>query len=176
MKEEAVSMIGRAKFFLGPQIKNQEESAGNSGYFSDSQNKDLEQDDVYSRSIARAYHLHMSGKNIEQSFIENRDLGHSASEIGDLDLAERCYNRALNDARQMKRPDDEMACLFSLTSDVYTTWGRIDEALVRYQTLQEYFTKTANTLMLSVCLNNMGLIHRNKGEYDRGNKDGTIRV
>jgi hypothetical protein len=91
-----------AKFFLSPLIKNQEELAEHIGQTSDNQNKDLElQDDIYSRSIALAYHLHMSRTNIEQSFARNTDLADHARKMGDLDLAERCYNRALADVRQI---------------------------------------------------------------------------
>jgi tetratricopeptide (TPR) repeat protein len=160
-----------AKFFLSPQIKNQAELVDYTVHTSDNRYKDSElKDGAYNRSIALAYHLYMSGKNIEQSFSVNRNLADNASNIGDLDLAERCYNRALDDARQMVKREDEMSCLFSLTANVYTTWSRNDEASANLQILLKYYTETKDSQMQARSLNAIGSIHGNKGEYDEAIK------
>jgi tetratricopeptide (TPR) repeat protein len=156
-----------AKFFLYPQIKNQLESADEIGYRNNGQSINLvSQNDSYSSYVARAYHLHLSGKNAESLAI-NRDLANDVSAIGDLDLAERCYNRAIDDARQMDSRLDEMSCLFSLTTNVYITWGRFDEALVNFQILLKYYHETNDSQMYSRSLHNIGLIHKKRGEYDQ---------
>ena len=42
--------------------------------------------------------------------------------IGGLDVAERCYKRAIADAGYLERIKDEMDCLYSMTSNVYYIW------------------------------------------------------
>ena len=61
----------------------------------------------YKISLSVAYHLHMSGKSPNVSFKRNKDIGDYASTIGDLNLAERCYKRAIEDIKQLKSMSKE---------------------------------------------------------------------
>ena len=51
------------------------------------------------------------------------------SDTGDLDLAERSYRRAIDDAEALGHVDDSMRSMYEMTIRVYTLWGRFDEAL-----------------------------------------------
>ena len=48
----------------------------------------------------------------EKSFGYNKGLADYASKIGDLDVAERCYKRAIADAKYLGHVKDNMDCLY----------------------------------------------------------------
>jgi hypothetical protein len=63
---------------------------------------DDEESGFYQISIGCAYHLHNAAeRRYEESYLENEKLARYASNIGDLDLAERCYKRAIDDSEQL---------------------------------------------------------------------------
>ncbi len=90
-----------------------------------------------------------------------------ASRIGDLDIAERCYKRAIDDAKYLGRLQDEMDCLLDMTATVYSVWGRHKEALSNYQSLLEYYDKVNDTGKLARVLNDKCMILYRKGEHDK---------
>ncbi len=156
------------------QIKNKEQPTTN---IESTNTIDVKKMDNYKMDVSAAYHLHMSGKSPEDSFRRNRNIGNHASKIGDLDLAERCYKMALKDIKQIQYPKGEtngqnivsegMWCLNNFAVNVYYIWGRYDEALSNYQTVLAYSKEIKDKAMESDVLNNIALIHDNKGEYDQ---------
>jgi tetratricopeptide (TPR) repeat protein len=122
----------------------------------------------YSIAISYAYHLHMAGGRYhEKSFTHNKELAEYASKIGDLDIAERCYKRAIAEAEYLGHIKDSMDCLFYMTQNVYDIWARYEESLSNYQSLLEYYDSVNDSHKRSVVLNNIALIHSKKGEYDQ---------
>jgi len=119
-------------------------------------------------AVGLAYHLHRSGM-YEKSYIRNKDLAIRASYVGDLDLAERCYNRAIDDAEQLGRIDQMMECFLDLTHDVYITWGRYHEAYGNYQDLLKFFQIDSEQHVL--VLNYMAQLHYIKKQYDEALKN-----
>lgn len=89
-----------------------------------------------------------------------------ASKIGDLLTAERCYKRAIDDAKNLGRIQDEMDCLLNMTINVYNVWGRYEEALSNFRSLRGYYNRVHDSRMQALLLNNIGLIHYRVGEYD----------
>ena len=82
-------------------------------------------------ALAFAYHLHYAGDH-EKSYDENMRLATGASVIGDLDIAELCYKRAVEDARQLQNIYDMLHCYLELAHNVYVVWGRYKEASKYY--------------------------------------------
>jgi tetratricopeptide (TPR) repeat protein len=130
----------------------------------------LEDNDRYFLAISTAYHLHMAGgKNREKSLTHNMELGLYASSIGDLDVAERAYKRAITDAECLERAGDMFKCLYLITRTVYYIWGRYDDALSTYQLLLHYNNKS-NDETHGTLLNSMAAIYYHKGDYDQAMK------
>jgi tetratricopeptide (TPR) repeat protein len=118
--------------------------------------------------MSYAYHLHMAGGTYhEKSFTPNKLLAIYAFKIGDLDIAERCYKRAIFDAEYLGHIKDKMECLYDMTRDVYDIWARYEESLSNYQSLLEYYASANDSQKRSAVLNNIALIHDKKGEYDQ---------
>jgi tetratricopeptide (TPR) repeat protein/energy-coupling factor transporter ATP-binding protein EcfA2 len=174
-EDERISYHERAvKFFeswMGE--KNQGKQAG------ELQRKDIdnisiekaEEAERYTIAISYPYHLHMAGgKYREKSFVHNKILAEIASKMGNLDIAERSYKRAIDDAKHLGRIQDEKSCLLDMTTAAYDIWGRYEEALSNYQSLLEYYDKTNDSRMRARILNNMGLIHKDTGEYEEAMK------
>ena len=66
------------------------------------------EEEGYSIAISYAYHLHMAGGSYhEKSFTHNKGLAEYASKIGDLDIAERCYKRAIAEAEYLGHIKDK---------------------------------------------------------------------
>jgi tetratricopeptide (TPR) repeat protein len=127
--------------------------------------------------IGCAYHLHEAGM-CEESMIFNKCTAQRASYIGDLDLSERCYKRAIDDAEKAECVDEFCRIYYSqeildlyinLTHNVIAVWGRYDEAYENYQQLlesiTEYFPSISN--QRSLVLSYMAHIHYIKKEYDQ---------
>jgi tetratricopeptide (TPR) repeat protein len=123
----------------------------------------------YEIFIAYAYHLHNAG-SYEESYIENTKLARHAAYIGDLDLAERSYTMAIDDAQHLHHHEEEMKCLLNLSSSVYFVWGRYYDAYSNYQKLLEYFSKLKDIKNQAIVLNDMAKIHHQKNEYDEALK------
>ena len=79
-------------------------------------------------AIAYAYHLHKAGMH-QESYTLNKKLADGASIIGDLDIAERCYNIAIEDAEQLQNIYNLLYCYVDLSHNVYIVWGRYEEAI-----------------------------------------------
>ena len=106
--------------------------------------KDGEAGEKYPIVMSYAYHLHNAGgKYHEKSFKYNKALAEHASRSGDLDVAERCYKRAIADANEcykrateypnkIRYESDEKGCAFKLVTNVYYMWGRYEEALINF--------------------------------------------
>ena len=88
--------------------------------------------DVY---IGCAYHLHNAGNMPDESININTDLAHRAVNIGDLDLAEKCYKRVIEDINDEKYEKELIDSYLNLAHDVLVVWGRYSEALEIYQQL-----------------------------------------
>ena len=62
-----------------------------------------------------------------------------AFNYGDLDLAEKCYQRAIIDAQVLGEIDNKMKCMLELSRNVYMIWGgRYREAKNNYDSILEY--------------------------------------
>ena len=120
----------------------------------------------YEIAIGCANHLHNAGR-YEESYTYNERLANYASNtIGDLDLAERCYKMAIDDAEKLGNLEGKIKCIHDLSWRVYYLWGRYDEALAKYQYVLKYSKDIGNRSKQSIVLNNMGLIYQNRGDYD----------
>ncbi len=126
---------------------------------------EADKQESYSISISRAYHFHMAGDH-EKSLAYNKELAEYAFKIGDLDVAERCYRKAIDDAKNLGRPKDEMDCMFHMTQNVYDTWARYNESMSNYQHLLEYYDSVNNILMEAAVLNNIAIIYDVRGKSD----------
>jgi tetratricopeptide (TPR) repeat protein len=116
--------------------------------------------------LGYAYHIYEEGRNYESAYISNNALGQVLVKIGNLDLAEKCYMRALTASRNLNNSGYEMDTIFSLTANVYQIWGRYGEAIANYETLLKYYKKNKDKANISQILNSLGLIHKDKGEYN----------
>jgi len=114
-----------------------------------------------------AYHLHKAGDYKEESYKRNKSLAEYTSKIGDLDIAERCYKRAIADAKYLGRLEDERACLLKMTRNVYTIWGRYEDALSNFHSLLKYYDEVNDRGNQARLLNNIAVIHERKGEYEQ---------
>jgi tetratricopeptide (TPR) repeat protein len=110
--------------------------------------------------IGCAYHLHQAGESMKEKCIQfNKDLAKRASSIGDLDLAERCYKRIIDDSEEVK---DTLDAYLELAHDIYIVWGRYDDAYAVYQELLKYSPSNQSAQILSY----MAQIHYIKREYE----------
>ena len=159
------SLQGQEKEKLGEQ-QEQAENLNRQNIYNTSIGEEGEEG--YSIAISYAYHLYMAGGSYhEKSFTHNKGLAEYASKIGDLDIAERCYKRAIAEAEYLGHNKDKMDCLYDMTINVYDTWARYEESLSNYQSLLEYYDSANDSYMRASVLNNIAGIHFNKGEYDR---------
>ena len=110
--------------------------------------------------IGCAYHLHAAGEPMKEKCIQfNKDLAQRASSIGDLDLAERCYERIIDDSTEEK---DIFDAYLELAHDIYIVWGRYDEAYAIYEKLLEHNSSYQSAQIFSY----MAQIHYIKREYE----------
>ncbi len=154
--EERKSYHDRAsKFFEGLQQQKQNRL-----------NKEVSfEGEDYEIAISFAYHLHMAGRQHEKSYIRNKELGDYALTIGDLDVAERCYKRAIVDAKELGNLEYEIRCVANLSSHVYRVWGRYDEAFKNFQAVLEYYRDIGDRRGQATVLNSIALILQDRGEY-----------
>lgn len=89
-------------------------------------------------AIGCAYYLHKAGFN-DKSLDHNVRIARMAFNYGDLDLAEKCYQRAIIDAQILGKVDKKMKCILELSRNVYMIWeGRYHEAKNNYDSILEY--------------------------------------
>jgi tetratricopeptide (TPR) repeat protein len=112
----------------------------------------------------------MSGRDHETSYKINKGSDRYLCYIGNLDLAESCYKRAISEADCFGRIDDRMECLFELSNHVYQIWGRYDEALANYQSVLKYYDQTDNLTERSAVLRSIAEIFDSKGDDYEGMK------
>src|SRR5215204_1047247 len=115
-------------------------------------------------AIATGYHLHRAGRHSE-SYEHNSALAEFAQNIGNLDLAERCYRRALKDAEKLNLSDHKIVSMVNLSHNVLIIWGRLDEALKNYETILAA-NKDENNL-LRIVYYDLSQIYYIKGNYGR---------
>jgi tetratricopeptide (TPR) repeat protein len=115
--------------------------------------------------ISCAYHLHEAGQ-YKESIRFNSTVAGYASRIGELDLAERCYLRAIDDFAALGDDESKMDLLFDLTTNVYLTWGRYDESIRTYKQLFEYYSRKGDQHGIARTLHQLGIIDENRGQYD----------
>lgn len=91
-----------------------------------------------------------------------------ATNDGNLDLAERCYKKAIEDAKDLRRIGDMMKPLHDMSRRVYFIWGRYDVACENYQTVLDYYRKLGSRGMKNVAIDpeHMALINQNRGQYE----------
>jgi tetratricopeptide (TPR) repeat protein len=120
----------------------------------------------YQIAIECANHLHNAGRH-EESYTYNERLADYASKtIGDLDLAERCYKIAIDDAEKLGNLAGKVHSIHKLSVYVYKVWGRYDEALDNYQYVLKYYEDIKARSNQSGALNDIANIYIMKGEYD----------
>ncbi len=131
--------------------------------------------DECSICIACVYHIHKSGNRKRESFNKNASLAKISAEMGDLNIAEKCYIRAIKDAQEIQKegaPDvsdylaNEMWCRNELALRVYETWGRYNDALINYNSFLEHAKQVNNPRMISRGYNNIGMILNRLLDFD----------
>jgi tetratricopeptide (TPR) repeat protein len=133
-------------------------------------------DQHVSISVSEAYHIHESGIDFKGSYQRNRELAIKLSKAGDLDLAEKCYNRAIIDAHVLQTNAEsydseqlnlEIECLNDLARDVYITWGRYDEALKIFEKSLSFYKQKGIPAFIIATMSNIGEIYFKKGDIDK---------
>lgn len=99
--------------------------------------------------IRYAYHLYEAGIH-DKSFINNRKLAQFSFKVGDLDLSERCYLRAIDDAKKIGHIGGAVDCMRELRK-VYLEWNRDDDA-------QEIYEKVRSILYRNDIPNNLSIL------------------
>ncbi|MCW4017904.1 MAG: tetratricopeptide repeat protein [Candidatus Bathyarchaeota archaeon] len=115
-----------------------------------------------------AHYWHKSGKH-KESLGHNLRFGHFCISTGLLDLAEKAYSYALEDAKAIDDTNAIMTAKGNMAA-VYRQWGRFDEALATYYELFEYSRKTGDKQMESVALHQIGVVKQELGNYDEAEK------
>ena len=115
-----------------------------------------------------AYHFHNSEKH-EKSLQHNLDFAIFCFNTGWLDIAEECYLRAMDDAKELKYEDLAMVAKGNL-ANVYRVWGRLDEAFKTHQELFEYFREKKDYGNQSVALHQLAMIEQLRGNYDEASE------
>jgi tetratricopeptide (TPR) repeat protein len=159
LKQAIRRILEAARFFN----QKASESAGLSGG-QHNNNDTKKQEEWYNIGISLGYHLFMSGRDHETSYKINKGSARYLCYIGNLDLAESCYKRAISEADHLGRIDDKMGCLFELSNHVYQIWGRYDEALANYQSVLKYYYQTDNLAERSAVLRSIAEIYDSKGD------------
>ena len=165
-----------AKFFIELQKNNMERTTGleekDEQYHDNSDHDDngnLQTQDGYKIAISAAYHLHMSKRSLEslkESYRRNNEIGRYASSIGDLDLAERCYKRAIDDSEHIEGFEDKkMNLILDLTNYVFVVWGRYEDAGDNYQLLLKYYSDVKNDQGRANVLSSIAKMHYMKRDY-----------
>jgi tetratricopeptide (TPR) repeat protein len=116
-------------------------------------------------ALGRAYHFHHAGLH-ERSYSYNVALAKFSFGIGSLDIAEECYVRAIEDAKELG-DEEGIAIQRGNLANVYYIWGRLDDALNTYQELYDYFREKGGGKNEAVALHQIGNIHYFKGEYEK---------
>nr|QNO53551.1 photosystem I assembly protein Ycf3 [Methanosarcinales archaeon ANME-1 ERB6] len=116
-------------------------------------------------ALGYAYHFHHAGLH-EKSYSYNSSLADFSFETGSLDVAEECYLRAIEDAKEL-RDEEGIAIQRGNLARVYYVWGRLDDALNTYKELYKYFREKGGGKNEAVALHQIGNIHYLKGEYEK---------
>jgi tetratricopeptide (TPR) repeat protein len=121
-------------------------------------------------ALGCAYHFHHAGLH-EQSYSYNAALAKFAFDTSSLDIAEACYLRAIEDAKELGNKVGIAVTRGSIR--VYEIWGRLDDALNTYQELYDYFKENGDRKNEAVALHQIGNINYVKGEYEKPLKNYT---
>jgi tetratricopeptide (TPR) repeat protein len=90
-------------------------------------------------SIAYAYHVYHADQPHE-SYLYNKSLAEVASKMGDLDLAERCYRRAIDNAYNLGNNIAHVVCLINLSRNVLNIWNKYDDSIANYRWILNNFS------------------------------------
>jgi tetratricopeptide (TPR) repeat protein len=126
-------------------------------------------DEIYRIRRSCAYHLHKARMN-EESYNYNVSVAQFACEHGDLDLAERSYKRAIDNAKILGWIDCNMKCILEITNNIYYVWGKYDTAYDNYQNVSKYFDNVKDYKHYAIALQHRADILRIKGEYNESLK------
>ena len=116
-------------------------------------------------ALGCAYHFHHAGLH-EKSYSFNSSLAKFSFDTGSLDVAEECYIRAIEDAKELGN-DEGIAIQRGNLARIYDIWGRLDDALETYQELYDYFKEKEDRGNEAVALHLIGMIHYLKGDYEK---------
>lgn len=119
-----------------------------------------------STKLGAAYHLHEGG-DYQESYKRNESLAEFASSKGLLDLAERCYNRAIDDAKEMGQIADLMRCTLEKTSNVYYVWGRYEEAIEKYEDVLKYYSNIGDQSNTARVLHQLAMIYSHRDNHEK---------
>ena len=96
-----------------------------------------------------------------------------AFNYGDLDLAEKCYQRAIIDAQALGKIDDKMRSMLELSRNVYMIWdGRHEEAKNNYQSIYEYSINLKDYNLQTLVLSELA----NYYDVTENNYDKSLRI
>ena len=116
-------------------------------------------------ALGCAYHFHHAGLH-DKSYSYNSSLADFSFDTGSLDIAEECYLRAIEDAKELG-DEGSIATQRGNLARVYYIWGRLDDALNTYQELYDYFKEKGNRKNEAVLLHQIGMIHQARAEYEK---------
>ncbi|MGB7002542.1 MAG: tetratricopeptide repeat protein, partial [Halobacteriota archaeon] len=119
----------------------------------------------FSIALGCAYHFHHAGLH-EQSYSYNAALAKFAFDTSSLDIAEDCYVRAIEDAKELGNKVG-IAVTRGNFARVYEIWGRLDDALNIHKELYDYFKEDGDRKNEAVALHEIGNINYVKGEYEK---------
>ncbi|MCJ7767571.1 tetratricopeptide repeat protein [Candidatus Bathyarchaeota archaeon] len=117
----------------------------------------------FSVFVGCGYHFHQSG-DYKKSLSHNDSLASFAHAIGELDVADECYRRAIEDARAL----DDKGSLLRIKADwagILATWGKLEEARAIYQEVLPFFEENNDEKSVAIVLANIGHIEKDKSNY-----------
>ena len=120
---------------------------------------------IFAIALGCAYHFHHAGLH-EQSYSHHASLAKFSFYTSSLDVAEECYVRAIEDAKELG-DEESIAIQRGNLANVYFIWGRLEDALNTYQELYDYFKEKEDKENEASALHQIGIIHYRKGEYEK---------
>ncbi len=119
-------------------------------------------------ALGCAYHFHEACEH-KKSYEYNSTLARFATDVGELDVADECFRRAVEDAQALK---DEGAVIAEKGdwAKVLATWGKLAEAKAIHSEAQAFFEKKGDLRGSAVVLHHLGVIEQDQGNYDEARK------
>ena len=119
-------------------------------------------------SVGCAFHFH-EAQEYEKSYTCNYSLARLARSMGELDVADRSFRRAVKDAELLGDENRAMAAKGDW-AEVLQTWGKIDEAKAIYEDELGFFLRHNFERGQAIALSGLAGIARSQSQYDEAER------